>query len=134
MVVQMPDELRKCIAAGSDVTLMVWADLDHDMNDGDQLKGVFWAKAQAEGITKAQFDAVVFIFAKDRLENWIEFLAIGVTDESREGPRLKYDRQAADAARSLASMCKGQATHGSLPPSLAWSCRNWRELAGRMQR
>ena len=81
----MPEELRTCLEMGADTTLMVWADLDDDMADGDQLRQAFWTSAEKNGITKEQFDTVVFVFAKDRLENWIEFLLTGSTDESREG-------------------------------------------------
>ena len=90
--------------------------------------------AQQVGITKEQFDQVVFVLAKDRLENWIEFLLTGATDESREGPRQKYDRPGAEAAKSLAKRCMSGAAEPKLPPSLAWSCMNWRKLVERMRR
>jgi len=35
------------------------------------------------------FDKAVFIFPKDRIENWIQYLSTGVTDENTEGPRVK---------------------------------------------
>ena len=133
LVERMPNALRECIANGADTTLMVWADLDDDMADGDQLKAAFWAQAQAAGITREQFEQVVFVFAKDRLENWIEFLTTGATDESQEGPRVRNDRQVADAAKTLAARCRSQEGDSRLPPSLVWSCRNWRALADRMQ-
>ena len=76
----------------------------------------------------------VFLFAKDRLENWIEFLLTGTTDESKEGPRQKHDRQVADAAKSLARRCESGAAEPKLPPSLAWSCENWHKLVERMRR
>src|SRR4051812_28115379 len=38
LITRMPQELRACLAMGGDTTLMVWADLDHDMEDGDELK------------------------------------------------------------------------------------------------
>ena len=119
---------------GADTTLMVWADLDHDMADGERLRGKFWTTAQQAGITKEQFDQVVFVFAKDRIENWVEFLLTGATDESEEGPRQKHDRPVADAARKLAQRCQGQATGPPIPPSLDWSCQNWRSLVQRMRR
>ena len=90
---------------GGDTTLMVRVDLDHDTAVGDELKTKFWATAQQAGVTKAEFDQVVFVFAKDRLENWIEFLHTGTTDESKEGPRQKHDRSVADAAKKLANKC-----------------------------
>lgn len=113
--------------------MMVWADLDHDMEDGDQLKNRFWSVAQQAGISKEDFDLVVFAFAKDRLENWIEFLVTGTTDESKEGIRQKHDKPVADAARMLAQRCKGQAGGKPNPPSLEWSCQNWRSLVARMK-
>jgi hypothetical protein len=93
LIERMPVELRACLAMGSDTTLMVWADLDHDMPDGEALKERFWKTAQGQGITRDQFDQVVFVFAKDRLENWIEFLRTGTTDEGKEGPRVKLNKQ-----------------------------------------
>lgn len=128
----MPGELRTCFSVGSQTTLMVWADLDHDMENGDQLKEAFWKTAESEGVTKPDFDRVVFIFAKDRLENWIEYLKTGAIDEQKEGPRIKHNREAADAADRLAEMCKNSA-HNELPPSLQWSCENWRQLVERMR-
>ena len=133
LITKMPGELKACIAAGGRTTLMVWADMDDDMENGEQLKGEFWAKAQEEGITTGQFDEVVFVFARDRLENWIEFLITGATDESREGPRVRNDRQVADAARTLANRCQRPTTGSPNPPSLEWSCRNWRKLVERMR-
>lgn len=133
LIKKLPAELKACLAAGADRTLMVWADLDDDMADGNQLKQEFWKEAQAAGIPKAEFDQVVFAFAKDRLENWIEFLVSGKTNESQEGPRVKHNREVADAARALAERCQGKAQGPSLPPSLAWSCENWSKLVKRMQ-
>ena len=80
------------------------------------------------GLRKEQFDRIVFIFAKDRLENWIEFLQTGTTDESNEGPRVKNNRVVADAARKLAEMCEEGRPVEHMPPSLQWSCKNWRAL------
>jgi hypothetical protein len=129
----MPGELQICLARGGHTTLMVWADLDHDMEDGEQLKNKFWAVAKHAEITKEQFDQVVFVFAKDRLENWIEFLINGATDEAKEGPRQKHDKAVADAAKNLAGRCLKRETGPQLPPSLEWSCRNWRNLVDRMK-
>lgn len=134
LIAKMPAELRSCLAMGGDTTLMVWADLDHDMADGDELKAKFWATAQQAGVTKAEFDQVVFVFAKDRIENWVEFLLTGATDESEEGPRQKHDRPVADAAKNLANKCLAGAPAPRMPPSLVWSCKNWRELVARMKR
>jgi len=129
---RMPGELKACLSTGGQTTLMVWADLDDDMNNGDQLKAKFWETAEAEGITQEQFESVVFAFAKDRLENWIQYLNDGVTDENVEGPRVKHNRIVADAAKKLAERCRQMQTDPPLPPSLEWSCRNWRQLVRRM--
>lgn len=134
VIQKMPEQLKGCIARGSDTTLMVWADVDDKMPDGEKLMEKFWIEAKARGITREQFDSVVFVFAKDRIENWIEFLNTGETDESKEAPRVKHDREAADAARKLAKWCGGDGKTPKLPPSLEWSCRNWRELVDRMKR
>ncbi len=133
LIAKMPAELRSCLAMGGDTTLMVWADLDHDTADGDVLKAKFWTTAQLAGVTKAEFNQVVFIFAKDRIENWVEFLLTGATDESKEGPRQKHDRPVADAARKLADKCLTGAPDPQMPPSLLWSCKNWRALVARMR-
>lgn len=133
LIARMPIALQQCLAMGADTTLMVWADLDHDMDDGEKLKEKFWTTAQQAGITREQFDQVVFAFAKDRLENWVEFLLTGTTDESREGPRQRHDRPVADAARRLAQRCKGQAARPPNPASLDWSCQNWRRIVERMR-
>jgi hypothetical protein len=134
LIEKMPAELQGCLTAGADTTLMLWADLDHDRDNGDALKADFWKEAQRNGIGKDDFDRVVFIFAKDRLENWIEFLETGNTDEYKEDPRVKHNRRAADAARKLAEFCKAGKLVDGMPPSLQWSCRNWRALVERMRR
>jgi hypothetical protein len=133
LIARMPAELQACLESGGHTTLMVWADLDHDMEDGEKLRGNFWAAAKEMGITEEQFREVVFVFAKDRLENWIEFLRTGTTDESNEGPRLKHDRHVADAAKALARKCLSGAPIPKVPRSLAWSCKNWRALVERMR-
>ncbi len=133
LIASMPQELRACLSRGSATTLMVWADLDHDMADGNQLKDAFWDEAQRAGIGRDDFDKVVFVFAKDRLENWIQFLLTGATDETLEGPREKNNRKVADAAKSLAQRCGNNQQEPPLPPSLAWSCVNWRALVVRMK-
>lgn len=128
----LPTQLKLCLQAGGDTTLMVWADVDDDTTDGDQLRGRFWQEAQNAGISQDEFDQVVFVFAKDRIENWIEFLMVDCTDESREGPRVT-DKTAAEAAKKLAKRCQQQTMNPPLPPSLEWSCRNWRKLVERMK-
>lgn len=133
LIAAMPGELRACLEMGGDTTLMVWADLDHDMENANALKAKFWNTAQQAGISAEQFEQVVFVFARDRIENWIEFLLTGATDESKEGPRQNRGRLIADAARRLARICLSGATIPILPPSLAWSCRNWRALVERMK-
>ena len=133
LIKRMPQELKACSSIGGQTTLMVWADLDRDMNDGDQLKEEFWKIAQAEGIIKEQFEAVVFVFAKYRLENWIQYLTEGATDEKEPGPRIKHNKVAADAAKTLAERCGQAQANPPLPPSLEWSCRNWRKLVERMK-
>lgn len=130
---RMPGELRNCLNAGGNTTLVVCADLDHDRANGDALKADFWKIAQSNGITEEEFDQVVFIFAKDRLENWIEFLLDGSTDESQEGERVKHNRAVAEAAKKLAEHCKNGRPIIGMPPSLQWSCINWRSLASRMR-
>jgi hypothetical protein len=112
---------------------MAWADCDDDCADGEALKAEFWRAAQQRGVSKQDFDRVVFVFAKDRLENWIEFLQTGNTDESKEGPRVKHNRVVADAAKTLAGYCRGGRPVEGMPPSLQWSCRNWRALVERMK-
>lgn len=128
-----PTELRNCMSAGANTTLMVWADCDDDCTDGDSLKDAFWTIAQQDGIRRVDFDQIVFAFAKDRLENWIEFLSKGRTDEKIEGPRLKHNREAADAAKKLAQCCAAGGPIKDMPPSLQWSCRNWQALRARME-
>jgi len=133
LIDKMPAELRICLDMGADTTLMVWADLDHDMEDGDALKAKFREVAENAGITAEEFDQVVFVFAKDRLENWIEFLIDGKTDEEKEGARQKHDKTVAAAAKSLAGKCSIGAPIPEIPDSLEWSCKNWRKLVARMR-
>lgn len=133
VIKRTPAELRNCLNAGGHTTLMVWADCDDDCDDGEALRDLFWEEAQRQEIMKEEFDRVVFIFAKDRIENWIEFLTTGNTDELREGPRVRHNRQVADAAKKLASMCSRGKPVKDMPPSLDWSCNRWRALVERMK-
>ena len=112
---------------------MVWADCDDNCADGDSLKREFWKEAERRGVSSDDFDRVVFIFAKDRLENWIEFLQTGTTDESKEGPRVKHNCTVAEAARTLANLCKAGKLVVGMPPSLQWSCKNWHALSERLK-
>jgi len=132
VIAEMPRQLRLCLDAGADTTLMVWADCDDDCADPEALKTHFWNDAQRQAITKEQFERVVFIFAKDRIENWIEFLTTGTTDESKEGPRVSNPK-ATEAAKKLASTCKENRPVNNMPPSLQWSCKNWWALVNRMK-
>jgi hypothetical protein len=124
-------ELRACLDQGRNTTLMVWADLDHDMLDGDSLRNECWTEAQRAGISRTNFEQIVFIFAKDRLENWIQFLNDVVTDESVEAPRVQHLGHVGNAARQLATRC-ADGSNDPLPPSLSWSCKNWHALKRRM--
>jgi hypothetical protein len=128
-----PRELKNCVAAGGNTTLIVLADID-DMKDGEKLKQQYRTTAENAGISKEIFDKAVFIFAKNRIENWIEFLETGTTDENNEGPRVKENAIVRTAARKLAEKCR---SHGQskdmFPPSLEWSCRNWQSLVNRMR-
>jgi len=65
------------------------------------------------------------------IENWIEFLNSGVTDENREGLHVENLKKVAEAASNLAKMCNSNKA-SNLPPSLQWSCKNWRALVARM--
>jgi hypothetical protein len=82
--------------------LIVLADIDDDLENGEQLKRKYWETAQTAGISKEIFDKTVFIFSKDRIENWIEFLTTGATDENKEGQRVKDNSIVRDAAKTLA--------------------------------
>jgi len=130
---KMPCELRSCINAGADTTLMVWADCDDNCSNGDALKQLFWQEAERKDITRDDFERAIFIFPKDRLENWIEFLKTGTTDEAEEGPRVRNNRDASNAAKELAKKCKAGQPIPDIPPSLDWSCNNWHALARRMR-
>lgn len=134
LISEMPRQLRTCLSRGADTTLMVWADLDDDMRNGDELKKEFWIAAKGVGISEGEFKQVVFAFAKDRLENWIEFLHTGSTDENKEGPRVNSNKAVAEAARELADRCRRSQQDPPLPDSLNWSCKNWRTLVDRMKR
>jgi hypothetical protein len=127
-----PKELQSCGAVGGDTTLVVLADVD-DLQNGDELKSNYWEEAKAAGLSEKLFGNVVFIFPKDRIENWIEFLNAGETDESQEGPRVKDLSTVRDAAKKLARLCRSGHIPGPFPPSLEWSCRNWRVLVERMR-
>lgn len=132
LIKRMPGELKACLGQGGQTTLMVWADLDADMSAGDDLRNEFWREAQSQGISSEQFSQVLFVFAKYRLENWIQFLLDGATDESQKAPRIKHNQTVAEAARRLADRCKSNQANPPLPMSLKWSCENWKQLVQRL--
>jgi hypothetical protein len=131
---RLPGEIKAATQVGGNITVMVWADVDDDMPNPDALKDAFWAACKQQGVTPEQFNQVVFALAKDRIENWIEFLNTGQTDELREGPRVGNDNnEAVQAAIRLAELCRKGARIPNIPASLAWSCRNWKALVERMR-
>jgi hypothetical protein len=128
-----PSWLKRCHAAGADTTLIVLADVDDDCADGDELKAKYRTTVNNADIPPDLFETVVFIFPKDRIENWVQFLNTGATDESVKGPRVD-NAAARQAARTLAQKCLANQDSAAFPPSLAWSCRNWRVLCERMRK
>ena len=132
LIERTPAELRAVLSMGGNTTLMVWADVDDDVETPMDLKEMFWTRAQEHDIPREAFDQIVFAFAKDRLENWIQYLLTGSTDESEEGPRARNNRAVRDAAKILADRCRRQQFEPPLPPSMQWSCHNWRALVERM--
>lgn len=132
LIAELPKEIKSLRGLGSSLTILVWADVDDKMPDCDTLKRQFESRCKADGVTKEEFDAVIFVFAKDRLENWIEYLIEGKTDESIEGLKVgKYSKdtqRAKEAAQKLAKACKFNEPLVNCPPSLEWSCRNWHAL------
>jgi hypothetical protein len=131
LIAKLPTEIKAAEQAGGETTVMVWADVDDNMASPDALKAAFWTECQRVGVSRERFEEVIFVLAEDRIENWIEFLNSGSTDETREGPRVK-DSEAVQAARRLAELCSGGAAVPNLPASLQWSCQNWRTLRARM--
>jgi hypothetical protein len=86
------------------------------------------------GVSEEDFENVVFIFAKGRIENWIQFLNTGTTHESVAGPRVKKDSEAVEAAKKLAKICLSHdPVPSNMPLSLLWSCKNWQTLVRRMK-
>ena len=47
---------------------------------------------------------------------------------------MKHNRDAAKAAKKLASMCSENRAVDNMPPSLEWSCKNWQALVKRMKK
>ena len=130
---EFPEELEICARQGGDVTLIVLADVDDTHENCDALKAKFKSIADASGLSDELFERVVFIFPKDRIENWIEYIKTESTDENKEAPRVSAP-DAACAAKELAKMCKNQSKLSEpLPPSLHWSCQNWKALVERMR-
>jgi hypothetical protein len=129
---QFPKELSQCGKMGGNTTLVVMADVDDDCEHCDALKKKYRQAAKDAHIADDLFNQVVFVFPKDRIENWIQYLNTGTTDETREGPRVS-NPDAVSAARKLAEKCKSGSHNDDFPPSLKWSCKNWKTLLDRMQ-
>lgn len=125
-------ELKSVGVAGADITLMVLADVD-DLKSGSELKELYRKEAESAGISREEFDKVVFILPKYRIENWIQFLNTGFTDESVKGPRIHDNSIVKEAARKLADMCRSGGCNTELPTSLEWSCREWKTFIKRME-
>jgi len=130
---KFPQELKNCLNAGSDTTLIVLADVD-ELKNGEQLKEQYWEIARQNKISEESFENVVFIFPRKRIENWVQYLSTGVTDEGTVGPRDYNFSEAKDMAQKLAKKCRQpQQTKETLPKSLEWSCNNWKALVERMR-
>lgn len=134
LLAEFPREFRNVLKAGSDTTLIVFADIDESLQNGDELKDKYLESARANGISEEDFKKVVFIFSKDRIENWVQFLQTGSTDENVEGPRVGNNSTVREAAQKLAGMCLSGKPVSSLPPSLRWSCENWHKLVKHMKK
>ncbi|GHV04066.1 hypothetical protein AGMMS50229_04640 [Campylobacterota bacterium] len=124
------DELRKCSAAGGNTTLIVLSDVD-DLDSPNALQTIFDNKAREAGLSCA-LDKVVYIFPKNRIENWFEYLLNGSTNESQEG-RRRDNEKAREAAEILAQKCTQKQRDPQMPPSLKWSCEQWNKLTTRMK-
>jgi hypothetical protein len=85
LIARMPRELRTCLEMGADTTLMVWADLDDDMDDGEQLRREFQKNATQNGLTEEDFDRVVFIFAKTGSKTGSSFYSLGQLMRLKKG-------------------------------------------------
>ena len=129
---QFPRYLDLCSRRGGHTTLVVLGDLDHSHKNGDELKEKYWKAANAADIKREYFDQVIFIFPKDRIENWIEYINMGHTNEEIEGPRVSIE-EARKAGKALAVRCKSSQALQNIPLSLAWSCNNWQQLVRRMR-
>ncbi len=130
---KFPQVLLNCAKRGADTALIVLADVDDDCDSCEELKKKYIKAAKDYGIDDGLLKSVVFVFPKDRIENWIQFINDGVTDEAIEAPRVKNEVAVA-AARKLADMCKTNIDDGQFPTSLKWSCKNWRRFVGRMRK
>mgnify|MGYP007069879440 CR=1 FL=1 len=129
-----PRELKSVLTMGADTTLVVFADIDDGLETGEDLKKKYWAIARENNIPSDTFEKVVFIFSKDRIENWIQFLQTGFTDENQEGPRVNDNSKVRESAQKLAEMCLSGNNKMTFPPSLSWSCNNWHKLINRMRK
>jgi hypothetical protein len=111
---------------------MVWADVDANGSPNQLFSSIEkqLTKGKPPLLTQDEFNQIVFVFAHSRIENWIEFLNQGKTNEETPGPRVDND-EVAMAARKLAKICS-DGDSLKLPTSLAWSCKNWKALTQRM--
>ncbi|MCL2016106.1 MAG: hypothetical protein FWG68_07680 [Defluviitaleaceae bacterium] len=132
-----PVELERCTKMGADTTLVVMTDLDDDCANGDILRDKYRQIAENAEIDEKLFAKVVFICPKYRIENWIEYLNTGHTDENIKAPRTD-NNSAKMAAIKLADMCQKNVDknigNADFPLSLKWSCNNWNEISRQLQK
>lgn len=124
LVQDFPRQVKAVRSRGGAAALVVLIDADRD--SVDKVWNILNDRLKQEGMSVISSSDLIFIASpKWRIENWIEYLRTGATNEELQGPRLEDEGSAREDAGSLYQMCVTRALPPNPPPSLKAACEQW---------
>ena len=100
--------------------------IDADRDSVETIRRLLDDRLKQEQMNALSSEDRVFIASpKWRIENWIEYLKTGKTDEKSQGPRLDDEGSARTLALDLHRKCLVKSPLLNVPPSLGKACEEW---------
>jgi hypothetical protein len=127
LVNDFPRQLKAVRSRGGKAALVVLIDADHD--SVQEIREVLDRRLkEADMPTISPEDPIFIAIPKWRIENWIEYLRTGDTDEAAQGARLIDEASARPLAAKLHETCLNGPPLASPPPSLEQACTEWQRF------
>lgn len=128
---RFPKEL-KALRSRSGSALVVMIDADKD--SVSDVRQIIDQKLAQTGEPPVRVKDLVFVASpKWRIENWIQYLREGHTDESKQGPRLDKENSCREDAKRLFESCIGNVALLQAPESLESACAEWKPFRNRIK-